>query len=201
MPPHAATHHPTHHPLQPVLVLLKPAGIDKGAVLHATLRLQTDGTESSLLQAHATGVDLNCSMADDPTTRARLDTYHERMVEGLAATTGYLAADLRAEQYDGNCVSLSDGLGVQRSVCGCRVAECGLGNLAADAMRWVVGADVALINGGSIRATLHEGAVTQTHLVQVPSRFSSRALTLSSHAPLTLSTISSQSAEKNRERK
>jgi 5'-nucleotidase len=42
----------------------------------------------------------------------------------------------------------------------CRVAECNLGNLITDAMRALTGAQVALENGGGIRASIKEGDVT-----------------------------------------
>jgi len=45
-----------------------------------------------------------------------------------------------------------------RSVC--RVEECSLGNIVADAMRWETGADIALMNGGGIRADLLAGEIT-----------------------------------------
>jgi len=45
-----------------------------------------------------------------------------------------------------------------RSVC--RVAECNLGNLITDAMRAETGAQVALENGGGIRASIDQGDVT-----------------------------------------
>ncbi len=45
-----------------------------------------------------------------------------------------------------------------RSVC--RVAECNLGNLIADAIRTHTGADIVLQNGGGIRADIPDGQVT-----------------------------------------
>ncbi|NWF67685.1 MAG: 5'-nucleotidase C-terminal domain-containing protein [Chloroflexi bacterium] len=42
----------------------------------------------------------------------------------------------------------------------CRVEECNLGNLIADAMRLEVNAQIAIMNGGGIRADIDEGEVT-----------------------------------------
>lgn len=52
-----------------------------------------------------------------------------------------------------------------RSVC--RVEECNLGNLIADAIREHTGADVALQNGGGIRADIDEGEVTLGEVLTV----------------------------------
>lgn len=52
-----------------------------------------------------------------------------------------------------------------RSVC--RVAECNLGNLIADALRMETDADVALQNGGGIRADIPEGEVTLGQVLTV----------------------------------
>lgn len=46
-----------------------------------------------------------------------------------------------------------------------RGGECELGNLVADALRWVSGADVAFTNGGGIRATIPAGSVTMKSIL------------------------------------
>lgn len=52
-----------------------------------------------------------------------------------------------------------------RSVC--RVEECNLGNLITDALRAATGADIAIENGGGIRADIPEGQVTLGHVLTV----------------------------------
>ena len=52
------------------------------------------------------------------------------------------------------------------SACGCYVAECGVGNLVADGVRWAASTDVAIINGGAIRASFAEGPVERGHVLQ-----------------------------------
>lgn len=47
-----------------------------------------------------------------------------------------------------------------------RCTESGLGNFCADAYRWFASADVALINGGSMRADLPAGELTRATLFQ-----------------------------------
>jgi 5'-nucleotidase/UDP-sugar diphosphatase len=52
-----------------------------------------------------------------------------------------------------------------RSVC--RVEECNLGNLITDAIREQTGADIAIENGGGIRADIEEGPVTLGQVLTV----------------------------------
>lgn len=52
-----------------------------------------------------------------------------------------------------------------RSVC--RVEECNLGNLIADAMRADTGAQIAFMNGGGIRASIDEGEITLGEVLTV----------------------------------
>jgi 5'-nucleotidase/UDP-sugar diphosphatase len=49
----------------------------------------------------------------------------------------------------------------------CRVEECNLGNLIADAMRENTGADIVLQNGGGIRADIPDGPVTLGQVLTV----------------------------------
>jgi 5'-nucleotidase len=52
-----------------------------------------------------------------------------------------------------------------RSVC--RVEECNLGNVIADAMRAETGADIAIMNGGGIRADIDAGEITLGEVLTV----------------------------------
>lgn len=49
----------------------------------------------------------------------------------------------------------------------CRVEECNLGNLIADAMRADTGAQIAFMNGGGIRASIDEGEITLGEVLTV----------------------------------
>ena len=48
-----------------------------------------------------------------------------------------------------------------------RNRETNIGNFCADAFREVLKTDVAMINGGGIRADLPQGDVTYNHLVSI----------------------------------
>ncbi|MBO5197945.1 MAG: 5'-nucleotidase C-terminal domain-containing protein [Lachnospiraceae bacterium] len=48
-----------------------------------------------------------------------------------------------------------------------RTGEINLGNLAADAMRYATGADIAITNGGGIRASIPAGTITKKDVVTV----------------------------------
>ena len=64
----------------------------------------------------------------------------------------------------GGCARIK---GNATEVCGCRVAECGAGSLAADALAWRTGANITLVNGGSIRSSLQAGDVMKKNLVEM----------------------------------
>lgn len=49
----------------------------------------------------------------------------------------------------------------------CRVEECNLGNVIADAMRAETGAQIAIMNGGGIRASIEPGEITLGEVLQV----------------------------------
>lgn len=48
-----------------------------------------------------------------------------------------------------------------------RTREAELGNLSADAFRWDTGADIAIVNGGSLRADLPAGDVTKGNIMAI----------------------------------
>lgn len=49
----------------------------------------------------------------------------------------------------------------------CRVEECNMGNLLTDAMRWETGAQIAILNGGSIRGDIDVGEITLGEVLNV----------------------------------
>lgn len=111
----------------------------------------------------ASVVDLDCSVPEHGATHERLFELKAEMRTLLGETIGHLATDLQAgTAVAGDCVHLPAG-----SACGCYVAECGVGNLVADGVRWAASTDVAIINGGAIRASFAEGPVERGHVLQV----------------------------------
>ncbi len=52
------------------------------------------------------------------------------------------------------------------AVADCRIRECELGNLVADGLRWRMGTDLALVNGGSMRGGLVSGALTRGSILE-----------------------------------
>jgi 5'-nucleotidase len=49
----------------------------------------------------------------------------------------------------------------------CRIRECALGNLVADALRWRTGTDVALMNGGGLRGGLEAGTLLRGEVLEL----------------------------------
>jgi len=77
--------------------------------------------------------------APDPAVQAMVEKYRDRVDAMLAGTAGYAEVPL-----DGDAV---------------RQRETNLGDLVADIMRSVSGADAAIINGGGIRASIPAGSI------------------------------------------
>ena len=140
-----------------------------------TLRLR----DRMLLGWSARAVHLNCSSPEDTEAGPLLDEQLATISARLGGAEGYVQQRLPGAQ-SGPCptnVSLGAGGDVSSlstaslldgstsRVCGCRVSECALGSLIADAMRWLTNSDVAFINGGAIRADLPAGLQTRSSLV------------------------------------
>ncbi|MDZ4768190.1 MAG: 5'-nucleotidase C-terminal domain-containing protein [Chloroflexota bacterium] len=49
----------------------------------------------------------------------------------------------------------------------CRLTECALGNLVADALRWATGAEIALMNGGGLREGLEAGTLLRGDVLEL----------------------------------
>ena len=126
-------------------------------------------SSSATLQPGTSAIGLDCSAAEDAPTRYRLLDYHYQMSTRFSTTEGYLMHDLEAEDdgwRPGTCQGLRSGAEGVLARCGCRVAQCGIGDLITDALRWKARADVALINGGAIRNGLLKGKVSRQHLIE-----------------------------------
>ncbi|GIK72391.1 MAG: multifunctional 2',3'-cyclic-nucleotide 2'-phosphodiesterase/5'-nucleotidase/3'-nucleotidase [Chloroflexota bacterium] len=95
---------------------------------------------------------LDASVAEDPDVLARVQALGQSLAELRNTVVGQSAIDL-----DGSRTS-------------CRFGECTMGNLIADAMLWATqndGAQVAIENGGGIRASLPAGDVTRGGVLEV----------------------------------
>jgi len=95
---------------------------------------------------------LDASIAEDPT---------------ILATVAEMAkpVDALRNQVVGSTTTPLDG---DRTVC--RFAECTMGDLAADAVRWAAQSDkaqVAILNGGSIRSSLDAGDISMGDVIEV----------------------------------
>lgn len=92
-------------------------------------------------------------LPQDPDTAAFLAQLNGNFEEKLNQVISTTAYPLQATEENGDWAV--------------RVRETNLGNLVADAYRWAMGADVALINGGGIRADIPAGDITYSSLLNV----------------------------------
>jgi 5'-nucleotidase len=88
-------------------------------------------------------------------------TQTDAAVDELIATYSAEQEELLSEIIGYSCVKLD---GIREHV---RAIETNLGNLATDAFRWATGADVAITNGGGIRASIGIGDITKRDIVTV----------------------------------
>ncbi|MBZ0111357.1 MAG: bifunctional metallophosphatase/5'-nucleotidase [Thermoanaerobaculia bacterium] len=94
-------------------------------------------------------LDIDEGIPPDPETVDFVASYRAKLGEELGEELA--VAEVRLE-------------GERQSV---RTGETNLGNLVADAVRESTGADVALINGGAIRASIEVGVITLEEVVEV----------------------------------
>lgn len=81
---------------------------------------------------------------------------------GLIAELSAPVEELKAQPINATTDVLLDG---DRRIC--RIEECNLGNLIADAMRASTGAQIALMNGGGVRANIEPGDITLGEVLTV----------------------------------
>ncbi len=105
-------------------------------------RLDLEVTDGKMTAHRYRLVPVTAGGGEDPAVAALVAGYLQRLGEKMNEPVGTAAADLE---------------GGKDAV---RTGETNLGNLVADVMREASGADVALINGGTIRAGIPAGAVT-----------------------------------------
>jgi 5'-nucleotidase len=103
--------------------------------------------DSSGLATNYSGnpIVMDSSIAQDPTVQARVEALAAPLEELTAQVVGSAAVTLDGERDN------------------CRFAECTMGNLITDAMLWKMqsaGPQIAIENGGGIRASIEAGEVT-----------------------------------------
>lgn len=118
----------------------------------------------------------NASEAAAEYTAEILEAFDSQLAMVMNGIAGHLAVDadgskarVTGDDQREQCQNRSSTKLGQTALCGCRLAECLAGNLYADALAWKTGADIAFVNGGSIRSSLTAGVVTIGDLVQARS--------------------------------
>jgi len=82
------------------------------------------------------------NLPEDAFVRHLVDYYVAQLDERMADVVGYTEVDLDGERGT------------------VRLKESNLANLIADSLRYVTGADIAIQNGGGVRASISQGAIT-----------------------------------------
>jgi len=152
--------------------LVLPRLVENGRHIHqVTVTLSNSGGLGYTLvdatsQNPMRSLSLNCLEPEEPAAAVTLADFHEQMVTLLGVTVGQVtnSLDYHRKAAAGDCANIISGTSTA-AVCGCRVSSCPQGALVADAARWASGAQVGLINGGSIGATVPAGTVTKAHIV------------------------------------
>lgn len=119
-----------HFPIATVVdrTLISKAGSDAKSVVRIDLHRDGAGVER-----HLATIPVDARLPEDPTTAAVVNAYESRLGAELEVIVGVTRVPL-----DGDSRRL-------------RTGETNLGNLVADAMRASAGAEVAMVNSGSIR--------------------------------------------------
>ena len=94
-------------------------------------------------------IKIDSSIEEDPFIKMVADTYKEMGAEELNKVVGTTEVNLNGERED------------------VRSGETNLGHLITDALLWKTDADVALQNGGGIRASISEGEITYRDVLTV----------------------------------
>jgi hypothetical protein len=127
-------------------------------------------------------VELNCTVPESPSARALVDKHEALRAQSMSTPIATITKQIYGLEIYGSdpfadaesgfdvdgderCVILKTA-GTKVGKCGCRVSQCVPGSLIADAMRFVSGADFAVVNGGGIRGGLPE-AISQSHIRQL----------------------------------
>jgi 5'-nucleotidase/UDP-sugar diphosphatase len=132
------THTRVERPEQVGATLVLQA-FERGVVLG---RLDLEVTEGKVAAHRYRLIPVTPACGEDPAVAALVAGYAGRLGDRMSEPLGSAGADLEGDKDE------------------MRSRETSLGDLVADAMREAAGADVALINGGTIRAGIPAGPVT-----------------------------------------
>jgi 5'-nucleotidase len=127
--------------------LISKAGSDAKFVARIDLNRRASGTVERFYEL----IPITAAITDDPRTAAVVDSYMSRMGAELDVVVGSSRVPL-----DGRAGRL-------------RASETNLGNLVADAVRADAGADIAIMNSGSLRGDrVHQaGPITRRTLLEI----------------------------------
>ncbi len=108
-------------------------------------------SNGQILSIDSTAIPVDDSVPDDPHAAAVIAQFENRLSQELGRTIGSAGIDLDARQAAN------------------RTGETNLGNLIADSFRRHTGADVAIVNGGSIRSntTYPAGSLTKRDVMSI----------------------------------
>ena len=130
-----------------------------GTLLQGSLTLKRDGNAPFASTQDGSSVqivNLNCSVPENKTTYADMVSDYKEMQTKLNATVGYLGNYVEGDKcYTGTDDSWTGSECANPTLtwdgdelCGCRVAECLMGNMITDGVKSITGADISLVNGG-----------------------------------------------------
>ncbi|KAJ8602704.1 hypothetical protein CTAYLR_003794 [Chrysophaeum taylorii] len=127
-----------------VAVVATPAAADRGTRIARIRVMSRDGFYNS---ATVEEIVLDCDDVPREASRQLLDDLKAEVDADIATRpVGWIDDDLQEVGCIRNSVVEDDG----GPECGCAVAECDVGNLAADAVRWLASTDVALVLGADL---------------------------------------------------
>lgn len=107
-----------------------------------TLQFETTANSVKLVDTKYKLIPINGSIPEDPAISAIIAPYNEELKGKMDGVIGQALVDLNGERKD------------------IRSKETNLGDYVADWMKEVSGADIAITNGGGIRASIPKGPIT-----------------------------------------
>jgi len=132
----AHTHDRLEHGEERNGVLITQAGQYAEAI--GRVDISVDRSSRQLVSKTARVYDVSPDLSPDPAVLAAIDTATQELTEILSQTIGEISADLDIDYFN----------------------ECGLGDMAADALRGRMNADIALLASGLFHAPIARGKLT-----------------------------------------
>eukprot|EP00039_Didymoeca_costata_P008903 m.118487 g.118487 ORF g.118487 m.118487 type:complete len:1623 (+) comp14278_c0_seq1:281-5149(+) len=136
-------------------------------------QLQLNLNEKGLFVSSQTELThLDCNVPENSKAQEKMMSYITQLQKDLSIVEGYLSRSLNGEESD----LLNETIPGNRNWCtrfgtevrcGCRVSQCSAGGFIANVVRWYSGANLAIINGGSIRSSLSQGNITRQDIQQL----------------------------------